>query len=165
MIMEKEKMIIYDDILGYFDKLIDQIGKLEEVDVKTRYGHKIHKAEIHLLVQINNTPGKSMSELARTLDVTRGMISQLAKKLEEKELIEKKKSLANERDVLLYNTAEGERIVKLHAKFYQDLNDVFLDYFSKLDYKQTDTILEFLKVTETFIDQTIKEQTENEPLE
>ncbi|MGX7047786.1 hypothetical protein RU86_GL000761 [Lactococcus piscium] len=153
-----EKKIIYEDMLAYFEKLVEQVNTLEDVGIKTRYGKKLYRAEIHLLVKIDENPNQNMSELARTSNVTRGMISQLANKLERKGVLEKRKSLLNDRDILLQITEEGKYIIALHSQFHENLNRNFINYFSNLEVDQVDVILDFLKVTETFLDNTVKSQ-------
>lgn len=157
--MKKTKnSIIYKDTLAYFENLVDKVNKLDDLSVKTKSGEKIYKSEIHLLVRIHENPNQNMSEIARSTNVTRGMISQLANKLEKKGLVEKRKSPSNERDVLLHITEEGKQMVERHSNYHEELNSHFIDYFNSLNTEQVETILNFLKVTETVLDETINSQ-------
>lgn len=153
--MKTKQTLITQDVSAYFDALVNHINQLDNLQVTTRQGKTLHKAEIHLLVQIKEHPERNMSELARQADVTRGFVSQQANKLEEQGLIEKRPSPKNNRDTVLVPTAEGVAIVALHDQHHRRINHTFQQYFNGLSATQIATISDFLSVSNDFLQQLI----------
>ena len=73
-----------------------------------------------------------MYEIGAILGLTKGAVSQMAVKLEEKGLIKKTKSKDNARDIYLELTAEGHRIDKeqqqLRTIMYEGISGIVSDY-------------------------------------
>ena len=94
-------------------------------------GELINMVEIHILTEIEENPGTSVTELARIWNKTKGAISQTVTKLEKKGYITREKREGNDKNILLFATQEGIELSKAH-KLYdsKDLIDT-LNYLMK----------------------------------
>ncbi|MED5372097.1 MAG: MarR family transcriptional regulator [Myxococcota bacterium] len=98
--------------------LQDLILEGAEIDVRPRRFDTptpLSRAEIHTLSEIADCPGLGTSELAERLRVTKGAISQMLKRLEQKGLLERE---AVGRRVSLEPTALGWRAHRAHQDFH-----------------------------------------------
>lgn len=74
---------------------------------------------MHTLKQIADHPGISATEIARDYGKTKGAVSQIIKKLEEKELICRKKDFLNDNKWQLYITEKGKCLDEAHQHYDQ----------------------------------------------
>ena len=148
--MRKEDLL-KKDIYAFFETLIETIDRLGAHQIKLESGEILYKSEIHVMDKIARYPDHNMSELARLMDVTRGMISQVCNKLETKGLLKKEPSSVNKRDIKLVLTADAYEVLKWHDKFHEDMNKDFIEYFSQLEQKEIDTVLNFLDFTKDYM--------------
>ncbi|MBY0599130.1 MarR family transcriptional regulator [Bacillus bingmayongensis] len=90
-------------------------------------------SEIHTIDAIGEERGVLMSELANRLHVTKGAVTQIIVKLENKKLVERTQNPNDSRSVIVALTEKGKNAFRaheeLHLKFYEDLN-------SQLDEKE-----------------------------
>ena len=68
----------------------------------------------HLLDVIGDHPGKNVSELATTIGVTKGAISQVLAKLEKKGVVRRYKKSTNEKEVFVELTKAGHAFHQKH---------------------------------------------------
>nr|MCR5347735.1 MarR family transcriptional regulator [Fretibacterium sp.] len=78
--------------------------------------------EVHTLTYIEDHPGATSSDLVKYWDKTKGAISQVLTRLEQKGLISKEKTKDNGKTIHLYVTSEGQRLSEAH-KLY-DIKDI-----------------------------------------
>lgn len=107
--------------------LLFVIVRLQELERKTHtYGtdEPLFIAEIHMIKAIREHPEAHLTALADRLGVTKGAVSQLVKKLEEKGMIVKDRDPANRARVLLSLTAKGEKAYVLHERAHRDFDDL-----------------------------------------
>ncbi|QTX32557.1 winged helix DNA-binding protein [Aminithiophilus ramosus] len=107
--------------------LLFVIVRLQELERKTHtYGtdEPLFIAEIHMVKAIREHPEAHLTALADRLGVTKGAVSQLVKKLEEKGMIVKDRDPANRARVVLSLTAKGEKAYALHERAHRDFDDL-----------------------------------------
>ena len=118
---------------------------------------KIHGSEIHMICHIKRNQGSHISGIARDINVTRGAVSQIVKKLEKKGLVKKVESVESRRRLDLILTEKGEKAYighqMLHNVFTDNLKDVLKDY----KHEQFEIIAEFMSELEESIDHLINE--------
>lgn len=73
--------------------------------------------EVHTVSHIADCPGITATELALSMNKTKGAISQMLKKLEQKGLIRRETDPQNNNRIQLYPTAEGLRLDAAHREF------------------------------------------------
>ncbi|MDP5274552.1 MarR family winged helix-turn-helix transcriptional regulator [Chengkuizengella axinellae] len=84
-------------------------------------------SEIHTIDAISCESGILMSELAARLSVTKGAVSQIVKKLESKQLVQRTPHPEDSRAVMISLTEKGiiafQAHRELHQNFYKELSD------------------------------------------
>lgn len=77
--------------------------------------------EVHTVSRIEDNPGITVTEIAEQTARTKGAVSQIITKLENKGLVRREKDPENPRRVCLFVTPEGLELSKCHKKF-DDVN-------------------------------------------
>jgi DNA-binding MarR family transcriptional regulator len=134
------------------DKLIEKLYKMlkavnNEMKMERDYGagFKIHHSEVHLLEAIYNHEGANANELSKILGFTNGAISQAAKKLIDKALIENYRIPKNKKEVYFRLTNLGLKIHKGHREHHEKINAVFSDFLNNQAHeKDVPVIMEFM---------------------
>ncbi len=80
-------------------------------------GELYTSVEVHMLKYIADHPGITVTELAIDYGKTKGAISQMLKKIEDKGLIYREQDLSNDNRMLLYVTEKGELLDYVHRKY------------------------------------------------
>jgi DNA-binding MarR family transcriptional regulator len=118
-------------------ELIEKLYKMlnvvnDEMKMERDYvaGFKIHHSEVHLLETIHNHEGANASELSKILGFTNGAISQAAKKLIDKALIENYRIPKNKKEVYFRLTDLGLTVHKGHKEHHEKINAVFFDFMN-----------------------------------
>lgn len=107
------------------DRLYQFVGQYQDyAQEKKTYGtdELVSMAEAHMLLQIVNNPGTTVSELAERIHRTKSFVSQAVKKLIEYGLVYKVKYSGDGRVYRLFPTEKGETLHRYHIKY--DAQDV-----------------------------------------
>mgnify|MGYP000330823138 CR=1 FL=1 len=80
-------------------------------------GEDYTSVEVHTLKHISDNPGITVTELARDYAKTKGAVSQILKKLEQKNLIYRQSDPANENRILFFLTEKGKVLDIAHKKY------------------------------------------------
>lgn len=133
---------LYQFVIRYYEYM----NKYHDYDGS---GYLISMVEIHLLTIITDNPGITVSELSKRWGTTKGAISQNIKKLEKKELIERKKNSDNAKRILIYATEKGERLSTAHKSY--DIADIMQTQHDLLKSCTLEEIDTFYKVVHEYI--------------
>ncbi len=98
-----------NEIMDIFIRVVNKYNGLEKVPVKHSPGLGLYHSERHMLDRVGVNPHMNITELARTSGVTKGAISQIAKKLETKGVIRRYKKAANDKEVFIELTETGKK--------------------------------------------------------
>jgi DNA-binding MarR family transcriptional regulator len=104
------------DIMELFIKAVHKYNALEKVPSKIDSKHNLYHSERHLLDKIGDQPGVNITEFSRVVGITKGAVSQVVKKLENKGFIRRYKSSSNDKEVFLELTRAGRDIYIKHKK-------------------------------------------------
>ena len=80
-------------------------------------GDMYTSVEVHMLRYIIDHPGRTVTDLSQDWDKTKAAISQMMKRLEEKELIVRRESPDSRKKRLYFATAKGEQLNKQHIRY------------------------------------------------
>ncbi len=113
--------------IEHFGKFLFQLQQLEKKPLVFGNAGKLTPSEIHMIDAIGADGGLFMSALAKRLGVTKGAATQMAARLEQKQLIVRQTSPADSRSVLVTLTAVGRDAFfahkRLHEQFYMELRE------------------------------------------
>jgi DNA-binding MarR family transcriptional regulator len=108
-------------------------------------GFKIHHSEVHLLETIDKHEGANANELSKILGLTNGAISQVAKKLLDKALIENYQLPNNKKEVYFRLTDSGLKVLEGHRDHHAKINADFFDFVTdRATEKDIQAIMKFM---------------------
>jgi len=95
--------------------------------------------EVHTVTIIEEQPGITVTEIAKRTSRTKGAVSQVIGKLEEKGLVRREQNQNNARQFFLYVTTKGLELSKKHKEFdEQALGPVLDDLISLYGFEAVD---------------------------
>ena len=103
---------------------------------------KLFASEIFVLCFIKEHPGHHLIEIAKSLNVTRGAVSQIVKKLRNKGLV-RPLDTGNRKLVILELTRKGETAYGEHEKMNIELLSELESLFEKYSDDETKMLLEY----------------------
>jgi DNA-binding MarR family transcriptional regulator len=145
MISEFEQ--IHDLIL----KVITSYNEKEKAPIELPNGSFVYKAEMHTVVAIGNLPGINVTDLAAKLSITKGAISQMAKKLLKKQFILKQKDSDNDKEIKLYLSEKGKMLCKGHNDAMNDLVAEMESRLGNIEKDKIEFLIKFLHAVYTHI--------------
>lgn len=111
-------------------------------------GPKLTMIEVHILTEISDAKGLTVTELAQKRKRTTSAISQTVKKLMEFDLVYRQNSKTNRKIFHLYPTKLGEEISLYHKKY--DNIDIVKTNKKLLEKVSADDLIAFNKVCELY---------------
>ena len=129
-----------------------RVHQLRSKDITLTLGIKLNTAALSTLNVISQNPEKNMSEISTTMGITKGAISQMVLKLEDKGLVQKNRSENNDKNYFITLTPTGEQALneyyQLHDQLYEGMSNV-LSHYQK---EEIEVIWKFLCETSCLMD-------------
>ena len=150
--MKQKQEVSPRSIVESFKRVAGKWHKLEKQPRKFGTDIELHSSEIHLIEVIGENAGLSVTDIAGLLGVTKGAVSQTLKKLETKNLANKKEDPTNTSRALVELTLRGREAFDAHKRWHEAMDGGFRSYFLSLDNDKILFLKEFLKIFETFLD-------------
>jgi len=148
-------MTVGPDLVKISEAWIRVLNKMEAHEKSPKdfgTGDLLYCSEIHTIMAIGKNPDINLTSLSRLLGISKSAISQMVSKLAGKDLVEKHRDPANDKEVLIRLTPRGmiaylgheQHHAKIYARMHQNLGDLTEDQFA--------LILRFLAAIEETID-------------
>jgi DNA-binding MarR family transcriptional regulator len=141
-----------DEFMDLLTRLFNKAAVIEQEPVDTGDGVLLYTSEIHLIDVAGRFPDESMTSIATRLGITKGAISQTAKKLERKGYLERTAPTGNNKTVLLRLTDKGMWAFAWHKKYHEAVNGRIARQIAGLDRKDRDTLRTILSGLEQVFD-------------
>ncbi len=119
---------------------------------------KIYGSEIFMIYTIKENEGISVTDLACKLEVTKGAVSQILKKLERKGFILKRQDASNQSRLNLSLTPKGEVAYINHNLKHRELEDGLRKILNKVSNENIDFLKTFLSAFENGMTQYKKDK-------
>lgn len=103
----------------------------------------IYHSEIHIVSAIAEHPGIHIKGLAEQMSVASASISEIVRKLHQKELVRKEVSPDNQSRLSLFLTKKGELAHEEHRKYHQMLEDMAERELAEASDEQVNFVTEF----------------------
>lgn len=116
-------------------------------------GQIVYHSEVFLLIHIEKHRKSSVIELAKILNITKGSVSEVLKKLEKKDLIIKESSLDNASKVMIDISPKGIELLKKHDKIHLNIEVGFKEYYESLSDEKLVVLEEFFTKCEDFLNE------------
>ncbi len=124
------------------ERLIQAINSEESKYISTSKLKTLSATQIHHIDLINHEHNPTLSELAKTLKVTKPTVTNSIAKLEKLGLVSKIQSDDDRRIQHLHLTKKGMEISKLHDKFHSVFTEKLVSNLNNEEIKQLSAILE-----------------------
>lgn len=141
-------------------KLFVKYMEKQEILSKLTEDEKLHGynySEIHTIAAIGDLEDPNVTQIANFMNVTRGAISKITKKLLEQNLIESYQRDGNKQKIFFRLTESGQFLYDEHAKrhnLWLKRDDAFIERF---DLKTIEQIEEFMKAFNDYLQTQIEE--------
>lgn len=103
-------------------RLLNKAAAIERQPVDIGHGVLLHASEIHLIDAIGRHPDESLSSTASRLGVTKGAVSQTAKRLEAKGYLDRANREGDKKTVVLRLTERGQEAASWHRLYHEAVN-------------------------------------------
>ena len=110
------------EVLDRLTRILNKAAAIERRPVDIGHGVLLYPSEVHLIDAAGRYPKEGVSDLAARLGVTKGAVSQTAKKLEEKGYIERVRREGDGKAVLLRLTERGLEAFAWHRAYHAAVN-------------------------------------------
>ena len=131
----------------------DMLSKLTESQCLDEYGY----SETHCIDNIGRLELPTVTKIAEQMQMTRGAISKMTKKLLAKGLIEKYTLETNKKEVYFKLTERGKVLFKEHEKRHKQWEKRDMQFLSRYSKEETDTILKFMQEFNVYLDEQIEQ--------
>jgi DNA-binding MarR family transcriptional regulator len=139
-------------------RIMNKMSRSENLPFNFGSGNLLFPSEIHTLCVIGIMPGIRITDLSVRLGVTKGAVSKIVKKMEEKGLIEKYQEHGNKKEILLRLTLRGERAYLGHEEYHKKMFGRIIAEMEKLTHEQAAFLFRFLQMMEEVIDTCLLEK-------
>ena len=144
-----------------FDTLFHKVmNKMKRIEQKPRhFGTHIllYPSEIHTIDFIGRNAGINITELASVQGVTKGAVSQLVRKLVEKEMVVRMKDERSDREVLLMLSPTGKVAYEAHKAFHARIDPALMELVAQASEEQLTFMKAVFKAIDRFCDQVLTE--------
>lgn len=141
-----------DQFMALMTRLFNKAAAIEQEPVDTGDGVLLYTSEIHLLDLAGRFPNEGMSCLAGRLGITKGAISQTAKRLVEKGYLERVNEDGDRKTVLLRLTAAGQHAFLWHQEYHALINRRIGEEFHRLTPDEREKVFSVLARLEGVFD-------------
>jgi len=139
-------------LLEQVEKVIHKYNQKEALKRDYGLGILLTRTEIHIIATIGNEPGIGVKKLAMQKCVTDGAISQMIRKLVQKNLIKKSISKESEAKVELTLTEKGQICYKEHKEYHIKANKKWSQLLDELDDQSYKKMKVFLNKVDRMLD-------------
>lgn len=145
--------LIMRQLKGIYEKE-ELLGKLAFKGKYENYGI----SEIHCVDAIGKIQDPNVTKIAQHMNMTRGAISKICKKLSEKKLISKYKKIENDKEVYFSLTELGREMYDYHEIKHQQWEERNNHFFESVNEKEQVLVSEFLKKFNDYLEYLIKNE-------
>lgn len=140
------------DLTDTLIRVLAKAATVEKEPVDIGHGTLLYTSEVHLLDMAARHPDEGISALGGRLGVTKGAISQTAKKLEIKGYIEKYSQNGDKKTIFLHLTERGEEAVAWHRRYHEAMDHVLTGHLASLTSADREHLLMLLHGLEEMFD-------------
>ncbi|MGL5725640.1 MarR family winged helix-turn-helix transcriptional regulator [Cetobacterium sp.] len=107
-------------------------------------GDSYYEKEVHLLKYLIDNPEKTITEIADKTSRTKSSVSQVIKRLVEKELISIEKDEVDKRKLVFIPTEKGKKLDDAHRKYDMEMAKFLSNFLENYTEKDISVFLELL---------------------
>ena len=141
-IMETMTFLRYGDPLERNQQWL--LNQIESVELQET-AKKLSILSIQVLIEIAKDLNQNATDIANTLNVTRGGVSRIAKRLIQEALIKEIRKKENLKEIHYQLTIKGQDIYKVQLKLIEKINYEHLKIIQSFSKEEQQTIAKYLK--------------------
>ncbi len=151
------------DKINIIMKSFKEIYEKEEILGKRALGSEYENygiSEIHCIDLIGKIENPNVTKISQSMNMTRGAISKITKKLINRNLIDKYMNPNNDKEIYFKLTESGEELYKYHEikhKQWEERNGLF---FKTIDKEEQEIVTNFLIKFNSYLDELIETEGE-----
>lgn len=143
---------IASDLLDTISRILNKAAAIEKQPVDIGHGVLLYASEVHLIDMAGRYPAAGISQIAARLGITKGAVSQTAKKLEEKGYIERANREGDKKSVIIRLTERGKDAFYWHSAYHEMVNQDMIGQVSKLSRRDIENVFSILMRMERMLD-------------
>jgi DNA-binding MarR family transcriptional regulator len=149
------------DIIELFIRMVNKYNSLEKIPARHGSKHNLYHSERHMLDKIGDNTGMNVTEFAAAAGVTKGAISQLVTKLENKGIVRRYKKSTNDKEVFLELTKSGQEVYQKHKEINERAILPLNEELSKHSDEKVEFLLNMFKWFDDYLDSSKKKMEEH----
>ncbi|WMM24897.1 MarR family transcriptional regulator [Tissierella sp. MB52-C2] len=151
-----------DQLLLNFKNLTENIDYLGVPDHNRGIFKKYNLSQVHCIDCIGNLEDTNVTKISEELNMTRGAISKITKKLLSEGLIKQYKKPDNKKEIFFELTDRGWEVYHAHRELH-DISEIeYINIFKKFNDNEIEIIISFLKEMNNYFKEQIEEISKNE---
>jgi DNA-binding MarR family transcriptional regulator len=158
-IMDKKKAS--KDITELFLRMVNTYNSLEKIPARHGTRHSLYHSERHMLDKIGDNTGMNVTEFATAAGVTKGAISQLVTKLENKGIVRRYKKSTNDKEVFLELTKSGQEAYQRHKEINEQTIIPLYEELGRHSDEKVEFLLTMFKWFDDYLDISKKKMEEH----
>jgi len=115
-----------------FLRVVNLINEAEKKSISFGGEIMLYPSEVHILCVIADNPGSNITDIAGLTGVTKGAVSQIVKKLEIKNMVEKYHGDSN-KDIFLKLSGIAKSLIDEHVRVFTERECCFINKLSSLE--------------------------------
>ncbi|MCC3867976.1 MarR family transcriptional regulator [Terrisporobacter mayombei] len=146
-----------NSIMGSFKEIYEKEEVLGRIAFRGEY-EQYGVSEIHCIDLIGKIENPNVTKISQRMNMTRGAISKLCKKLLNSKLIDKYKKPDNDKEIYFKLTKLGEELYNQHDikhKLWEERNNKF---FKNIDKEEQEIVANFLNKFNNYLDKIIESE-------
>ncbi len=130
-------------------RISQALTQLFELPISFGHGHEdlfsgMNLTEVHCIDCIGTIDHANVTKISKKMDMTRGAISKICKKLIAKDAIQAYEEPDNNKEVYYSLTEKGNEIYTIHKRIHKEMISTRIQVIDKYQKSEKETILRFL---------------------
>ncbi|HDK7170120.1 TPA: MarR family transcriptional regulator [Clostridium botulinum] len=146
-----------NSIMEGFKEIYEKEEILGKIAFRGEY-EKYGVSEIHCIDFIGKIENLNVTKISENMNMTRGAISKICKKLLNNKLIDKYKKPENDKEIYFKLTKSGEELYKCHEIKHKKWEERNNNFFKNVDREEQEIVASFLKKFNNFLDKIIESE-------
>lgn len=145
-------------ILIQFLRTTKKFNEFEKMSIEIGNNEKLFPSEIHIIEAIGSNRANKVTELSHIFHITKGAVSQVVNKLNNKGFIHKERNKDFGKEIILSLTPKGQSVFEILNKNHEIMAEEFISYLGNFKSEEIDSFIQILGKIEEYIDAFLKDE-------
>ena len=146
------------ELMIQFIRITKKFNELEKMSIDVGNGETLYPSEFHVIVAVGSGYENTVTGLSKRLEITKGAVSQVVNKLQEKGFVNKERNKDYGKEIILSLTEKGQSAFKIQNGFHKKMKTEFIAHLEMITPQQMDLFLQILGKIENYVDMFLKEE-------